>query len=29
ETIPFEEILKEDGLTKEELKKYIDMVEIE
>ncbi|AEM79463.1 type II toxin-antitoxin system Phd/YefM family antitoxin [Thermoanaerobacter wiegelii] len=27
--IPFEEILKEDGLTREELKKYIDMVEIE
>jgi len=29
ETLPFEEILKEDGLTKEELKKYIDIVEIE
>lgn len=27
--MPFEEVLKEDGLTREELKKYIDLVEIE
>lgn len=29
ECIPFGEILKEEGLTREELKKYIDLVEIE